>query len=88
MSRIWYFGFSAAGTTHPPPTPQAGEGGGRVGGWVEKKKGNGECSCPEKPTPSSGCLHLLGTSVAVSIATGVKIVGMSQRYGVPSAVDC
>lgn len=25
-----------------------------------------------------------GTSVAVSIATGVKIVGMSQRYCAPS----
>lgn len=37
-------------------------------------------SCPEKHTPSSGCLHLFGTSVAVSMATGVKIVGMCQRY--------
>lgn len=38
------------------------------------EKGGGG-SCPEKHTPSSGCLHLFGTSVAVSMATGVKIVG-------------
>lgn len=58
---------------------------GLVGGGEE---GETQSSCPEKHTPSFGCLHLLGISVAVSIATGVKEVGMSQRYGVPSAVDC
>lgn len=62
---IRYFGFPAAGAVRPAPSP-----GREVG------------SCPEehKHTPSSGCLHAFGTSVAVSMATGVEIVGMCQRY--------
>lgn len=74
--------FSAAGTVLPAPLPELG-GGGLVGGGEEERArmGRGEegwgggGSCPEKHTPSSGCLHLFGTSVAVSMATGVKIVG-------------
>lgn len=52
-----------------------------MGGGEEKRErmGRGEKggggSCLENHTPSSGCLHLFGTSVAVSMATGVKIVG-------------
>lgn len=80
LPRIWYFGFQQ----RPPPLPC--QGWGRVGGWRRRRET--QSSCPEKHTPSFGCLHLLGMSVAVSIATGVKEVGMSQRYGVPSAVDC
>lgn len=38
--------------------------------------------------PSAGCLHLFGASVVVSMATGVKIVGMCQRYIVQSGADC
>lgn len=48
----------------------------------------GEGSNPKKHSPSSACLHVFGKSVAVSIATGVKIVGMSQRYSAPSGADC
>lgn len=75
--------FSAAGTVLPAPLPELG-GGGLVGGGEEERArmgrgeegwGGGGGSCPEKHTPSSGCLHLFGTSVAVSMATGVKIVG-------------
>lgn len=76
--------FSAAGTLLPAPSPSR-EVEGLVGGGEEERArmGRGEegrvgewwGSCPEKHTPSSGCLHLFGTSVAVSMATGVKIVG-------------
>lgn len=52
------------------------------------EEGEGRGSCPEKHTPRSGCLHLFGKSVAVSMVTGVKIVGMSQGYSVPTAADC
>lgn len=52
-------------------------GGGRSGRQRERERYGvgGGGSCPEKHTPSSGCLHLFGTSVAVSMATRVKIVG-------------
>lgn len=50
----------------PFPFPQAARW--RVGG---EKEGEG--------AGGNGCLHLFGTSVAVSMVMGVKIVGMSQR---------
>lgn len=49
-----------------------------MGGGGVRRGRLGGGSCPEKHTPSSGCLHLSGTSVAVSMATGVKIVGMCR----------
>ncbi len=92
MSGIWYFGFSAAGTIQPASSPDRVESG-----WMEEGEGQGEEErgvgggwgfCPEKHTPSSGCLHLFGMSVVVSMVTRVKIVGMCQRYSAPSGADC